>query len=116
MGAHGASRLVTVPFGGPCGSGAAMAAVAGAGELVCLDIFDPHVAAALIRDRRITHLFGDDRMIGRLADAADGAPFDGVRFSAIAAFQSDAVHAIARGIAMGLRPQDRKSTRLNSSH
>src|SRR3546814_21071417 len=39
-----------------------------------------------------------------LADAADGAPFDGVRFSAIAAFQSDAVHAIARGIAMGLRP------------
>src|SRR3546814_8130705 len=81
-----------------------MAAVAGAAELVCLDIFDPHVAAALIRDRRITHLFGDDRMIGRLADAADGAPFDGVRFSAIAAFQSDAVHAIARGIAMGLRP------------
>src|SRR3546814_20484172 len=81
-----------------------MAAVAGAAERVCLDIFEPHGAAALIRDRRITHLFGDDRMIGRLADAADGAPFDGVRFSAIAAFQSDAVHAIARGIAMGLRP------------
>src|SRR3546814_2538923 len=93
MGAHGARLLATVPFCGTFGNVAAMAAVAGAAELVCLDIFDPHVAAALIRDRRITHLFGDDRMIGRLADAADGAPFDGVRFSAIAAFQSDAVRS-----------------------
>src|SRR3546814_5269538 len=89
MGAHGAKLLATVPFCGTFGNVAAMAAVAGAAELVCLDIFEPHVAAALIRDRRITHLFGDDRMIGRLADAADGAPFDGVRFSAIAALQSD---------------------------
>src|SRR3546814_11448417 len=104
MGAHGARLLATVPFCGTFGNVAAMAAVAGAAELVCLDIFDPHVAAALIRDRRITHLFGDDRMIGRLADAADGAPFDGVRFSAIPSFQSVPVHPISRSLAMGLRP------------
>src|SRR3546814_18024918 len=37
MGAHGARLLATVPFCGTFGHVAAMAAVAGAAELVCLD-------------------------------------------------------------------------------
>ena len=104
MGDPGAKLLATVPFCGTFGNIAAMAAVAGGASLICLDVFDPDQAASLIRDARITHLFGDDRMVGRLAEAARGVPFDSVRFSAIAAFHPESVASIARGIAVGLHP------------
>lgn len=104
LGENDAKLLATVPFCGTFGNVAVMAAVSGGAEIVCLDVFNGFAAAALIREQRVTHLFGDDRMVARLVEAADARPYDSVRFSAIAAFHPDSVTPIAAGIALGLHP------------
>jgi hypothetical protein len=66
--------------------------------------FDAGAAAALFRRHRITHVIGGDDMFARLAAAADGRPFDSVRFSGCAAFHSTTAAAIAAAQAVGLEP------------
>jgi len=100
--APGAALLAAVPFCGTFGNAAAMAAMAGGAHVVCLDRFDAAVAAGLIRRHRITHLIGGDDMMGRIAAACDGRPFDTIRFSGFAAFHSTAAASIAAAEAAGM--------------
>jgi fatty-acyl-CoA synthase len=81
-----------------------MAAFAGGAHVVCLAQFDGEVAASLIREHRITHLFGGDDMFGRIAAASGGCRFDSVRFSGFAAFHSNVAASIAAAEAAGLQP------------
>jgi fatty-acyl-CoA synthase len=101
----GAALLAAVPFCGTFGNAAAMAAMAGGAHVVCLDRFDGLVAARLIRHHQITHLVGGDDMIGRIAAACDGRPFDTVCFSGFAAFHSTAAASIAAAEAAGMHPR-----------
>ena len=101
----GAGLLGAVPFCGTFGNAAAMAAVAGGAKIVCLPVFDGVAAADLVRSLRLTHLFGGDDMLGRLAQAAGGQPFEGIAMSGFAAFHSGAADAVAAAEAAGLRPR-----------
>jgi fatty-acyl-CoA synthase len=101
----GAALLGAVPFCGTFGNAAAMAALAGGAHIVCLAQFDGEAAVALIRRHRITHVVGGDDMFGRIAAAADGRPFDTIRFSGFAAFHSTAAASIAAAEAAGMRPR-----------
>ena len=103
--ADDAALLGAVPFCGTFGNAAAMAAVAGGAHIVCLAQFDGAAAAALIRHHRITHLIGGDDLLGRLAAASGGRPFNSVRFSGFAAFHSSAAASIAAAEAVGLQPR-----------
>jgi fatty-acyl-CoA synthase len=105
LGAPDAVLLGAVPFCGTFGNAAAMAAIAGGAQIVCVAQFDGADAAALIRDYRVTHLVGGDDMFGRIAAAAGGRPFNSVRFSGFAAFHSSAASSIAAAEAMGLSPR-----------
>jgi len=96
--------LAAVPFCGTFGNAAAMAAVAGGAHVVCLAQFDGEAAAGLIRRHRITHVFGGDDMLGRIAAAAGGRRFDSVRFSGFGAFHSTTAASIAAADAVGMHP------------
>jgi fatty-acyl-CoA synthase len=100
----GAALLAAVPLCGTFGNAAAMAAMAGGAHVVCLDRFDGVVAAGLIRRHLITHLIGGDDMMGRIAAACDGRPFDTICFSGFAAFHSTAAASIAAAEAAGMHP------------
>jgi fatty-acyl-CoA synthase len=102
--APGAALLAAVPFCGTFGNAAAMAAMAGGAHVVCLDRFDGVIAAGLIRRHGITHLIGGDDMIGRIAAACEGRPFNTIRFSGFAAFHSTAATSIAAAEAAGMHP------------
>ncbi len=100
-----AALLAAVPFCGTFGNVALMGAIAGGATIVAMSAFDEHVADALTRQHRITHLIGDDKMIGRLAAVAvTKAPHTTVRFFGVAGFHPGAADAFARGAAVGLRP------------
>ena len=103
--AAGATLLGAVPFCGTFGNAAAMAAIAGGAHIVCLAQFDGIAATSLIREHRVTHLVGGDDMFGRIAAAADGRPFESIRFSGFAAFHSTAASSIAAAEALGMRPR-----------
>ncbi len=96
--------LAAVPFCGTFGNAAAMAAIAGGAQIVCLAQFDGVAAAAPIRRHRITHVLGGDDMFGRIAAASGGRPFDSVRFSGFAAFHSTVAQSIAAAEAAGMHP------------
>ena len=100
-----AGLLGAVPFCGTFGNAAAMAAIAGSARIACLPVFDGEAAAELVRSQRLTHLFGGDDMLGRIATAADGRPFDGIAMSGFAAFHSGAAESIAAAEAAGLAPR-----------
>jgi fatty-acyl-CoA synthase len=102
--ASDAALLGAVPLCGTFGNAAAIAAIAGGAHIVCLPQFDGDVAAALIRQHRITHVIGGDDMFGRIAAAAGGRAFDSVRFSGYAAFHSTAAASIAAAEAVGMKP------------
>jgi fatty-acyl-CoA synthase len=98
--------LASAPFCGTYGNVGAMSAVSAAAHIVCVDVFDPERADALIRKHRISHILGDDRTIGRLAEVAlsGQGSHDSVKFFAVAQFNPDAAASIANGIRAGLRP------------
>ena len=101
----GAGLLGAVPFCGTFGNAAAMAAFAGGARVVCLPVFDGGVAAGLIRTHRLTHMVGGDDMLGRIAAASGGRPFETVVLSGFAAFHSNAAESIAAAEAAGLNPR-----------
>ncbi len=99
-----AALLGVVPFCGTFGNAALMAAVAGGAHVVCLEQFDGAVADALIRRHRVTHQVGSDDMLARLVAAAAGRPYETLRFSGFAAFQSSAAATVAAAELIGLAP------------
>lgn len=67
--ALGAATLGAVPFCGTFGLVVALATFAAGAPLVIMDAFDATRASELIRQHRLTHLFGTDEMLRRLLEA-----------------------------------------------
>ncbi len=66
--ALGAGTLGAVPFCGTFGLVAALGSFAAGAPLVMMEAFDARHAAALVREHRLTHVFGTDEMLRRLLD------------------------------------------------
>jgi fatty-acyl-CoA synthase len=82
-----------------------MAAAAGGAHIVLMDQFDAEQACALIREHKITHVVGSDDMLVRIAQAADGCPFETLRFSGFASFTPMAAQNVATADALGMMPR-----------
>jgi fatty-acyl-CoA synthase len=91
--AHGldapdAGLVGALPLCGTFGLTAVLAAMAGGAPTVLLEAIDPGRIAVLLRERRLTHLYGSDEMYRRLREAAPGRrPFPSARIFGYAAFQ-----------------------------
>lgn len=66
--APGAGTLGAVPFCGTFGLVAALGSLAAGAPLVMMEAFDARRAAALVREHRLTHVFGTDEMLRRFLD------------------------------------------------
>jgi fatty-acyl-CoA synthase len=100
----GTALLAAIPLCGTFGNAAAMATVAGGGQIVCMDKFDATEAAQLIRHHRITHMTGGDDLLANLTAAAEGVPYTSLRLFGFAAFHSGATATVAAADAIGLAP------------
>lgn len=101
----GASVLAVVPLCGTFGQALALAGVAGGARVITMQQFDGAKAGELIRRHGVTHTAGGDDMLGRIAEAADGRPFDTLVFSAYATFTPTAAVHIAAADALGMAPR-----------
>lgn len=95
--------LAALPFCGVFGLNIALAALAGGAPIVMVDAFDAAPAARLMREHKVTHTFGSDEMVRRLAEAVPAdPPFPALRFFGFGAFTSSfseyATRAWERGI------------------
>jgi len=66
--APGAGFVATMPYCGAFGLNAQLGAIAGGAPSHIVPMFDAARTAALIRDHRLTHLFGSDEMFRRLME------------------------------------------------
>ncbi len=99
----GAVVLAMLPFCGVFGLNVALAGLAAGAPIVMVDTFDATPTAQLLREHQVTHTFGSDEMIRRLAEAVPGdRPFPSLRFFGFGAFTSSfneyATQAWQRGI------------------
>ena len=105
MSETGTGALAAVPLCGTFGLAFAMAAAAGGAHIVLMDQFDAAQACTLIREHKITHVVGSDDMLARIADAADGSPFQSLRFSGFASFTPKAAQNVAAADALQMMPR-----------
>ena len=94
----GAGTLGAVPFCGTFGLVAALSSFAAGAPLVMMDAFDARRAAALVREHRLTHVFGTDEMLRRLLDLDTTAgAMPSVRLFGFVLNEDLAARAYARG-------------------
>lgn len=94
----GAGTLGAVPFCGTFGLVAALSSFAAGAPLVMMDAFDARRAAALVREHRLTHVFGTDEMLRRLLDLdATAGAMPSVRLFGFVLNEDLAARAYARG-------------------
>jgi fatty-acyl-CoA synthase len=105
MNESGTTVLAAVPLRGTFGLAFAMAAAAGGAHIVLMDQFDAAQACTLIRQLKITHAVGSDDMLARIAHAANGRPFECLRFSGFASFTPMAAQNVAAADALGMMPR-----------
>lgn len=103
--APGAGVLAAIPLCGTFGQTLALSGVAGGAHLVLTEQFDGARAETLIRKHRITHTAGGDDMLGRIAEAAEGRPFETLVFSGFARFTPTAAASIAAADAVRMFPR-----------
>jgi len=97
--APGTATLGTVPFCGTFGLVIAMTSFAAGAPLVMMDAFDAVRASELIRQRRLTHVFGTDEMLRRLLEVNPGpAPFPSTRMCGFVLNQELALAAQQRAL------------------
>jgi fatty-acyl-CoA synthase len=97
--------LSAIPLCGTFGLALAMGAAAGGAHLVLMPQFDGEAAANLIRKHAVTHTAGSDGMLGRIAEAAKGRPFETLVFSGYASFTPRAEMTVAAADSAGMRPR-----------
>ncbi len=96
--APGSATLGAVPFCGTFGLVAALASFAAGAPLVMMEAFDARRAAALVREHRLTHVFGTDEMLRRLLDLdATAGALPSVRLFGFVLNEDLAARACARG-------------------
>lgn len=84
----GARLLGVLPLCGVFGFDSTLGAIAAGAPVVLMDTFDGAIAARLVRDERITHVFGADEVFRRMLEAAPGPdPFPSARMFGFAALQ-----------------------------
>jgi len=87
-----ARLLAALPLCGVFGLNGVLAALHAGAPIVMMDLFEASRAARLLHDERITHLFGSDEMLRRIADEAAGErPFPHARVFGFASFSPGAV-------------------------
>ncbi|WP_419195606.1 AMP-binding protein [Bordetella petrii] len=87
LGEPGARLLAALPVCGVFGLNGVLAAMMGGATTVMMDLFDAPRAARLLRDEHITHTFGSDEMMRRIAEEAPGdRPFPDARVFGFASF------------------------------
>jgi fatty-acyl-CoA synthase len=101
----GSSLLAAVPLCGTFGLSITLGALAGGAHIVLMPQFDGDEAQALIRRHGVTHTGGSDDMLGRIAEAAVGRPFDTLRFTGFASFTPTAAASVAAAEALGMKPR-----------
>lgn len=94
--APGACLLTLLPLCGAFGLNSTLAALAGGAPVVLPPMFEAQDAAASLVCHAVTHCFGSDEMVRRLAETSDAPqPFPSLRFFGFGAFTSQ-FDAIAR--------------------
>lgn len=84
---EGACLLAALPLCGVFGFASLMAAFAGGAPVVLMDTFDGAEAARLIKQHKVTHVFGSDEMFQLLIKHGQGdIPFPSARVFGFAAF------------------------------
>jgi fatty-acyl-CoA synthase len=101
----GSCLLSALPLCGTFGLALALGAAAGGAHIVLMPQFDGLEAEALIRRHAVTHTGGSDDMLGRIAEAASGRPFDTIVFSGFANFTPSAAASVAAADALGMKPR-----------
>lgn len=97
--APGAGTLGGLPFCGTFGLVAALATFSAGAPLVIMDAFDARRASELIRQHRLTHVFGTDEMLRRLLEAnPESGPFPSARLFGFVHTQELAQAACERGL------------------
>jgi fatty-acyl-CoA synthase len=97
--APGAGFLAAMPLCGVFGLNAALAAIAGGAPVHLMHVFEAQAASRLIRQHRLTHLFGSDEMFRRLAELDR----DGLRWARLCGYAiftpglGEAIRALAEG-------------------
>jgi fatty-acyl-CoA synthase len=80
--------LAAIPFCGVFGFDVVLGALAAGAPAVIMDTFEARGAVELVARHRISHLFGSDEMVRRMAEIAPGHdPFPSLRLFGYAAFQ-----------------------------
>ncbi|BCN37408.1 acyl-CoA synthetase [Alicycliphilus denitrificans] len=88
--APGACLLTLLPLCGAFGLNSTLAAFAAGAPVVLPALFEVDEAAALMVRHAVTHCFGSDEMVRRLAEASDAPePFPALRFFGFGAFTSN---------------------------
>lgn len=103
LNAPGACLLTLLPLCGAFGLNSTLAAFAAGAPVVLPALFEADEAAALLVRHAVTHCFGSDEMVRRLAESSQAAqPFPSLRFFGFGAFTSNfteiAQACCARGI------------------
>ncbi|WP_144636459.1 AMP-binding protein [Bordetella genomosp. 13] len=94
-----ARLLAALPLCGVFGLNSVLGALHAGAPIVMMDLFDAGRAARLLRDERITHMYGSDEMLRRIAAEVDGEdvrPFPHIRVFGFAAFHPGSVELAAR--------------------
>ena len=84
----GSCLLGALPLCGTFGMTGVLAAIAGGAKVVMTEAFDGQQAARLVREHRVSHMFGSDEMYRRMLEAQpQRPPFPSARLFGYAAFQ-----------------------------
>ena len=95
--------LQALPLCGAFGMTQALAGLAGRRPMVMMRSFAGAQAAALVRDKRVTHMNGSDEMYLRMLEArSEARPFPSLRRCGFAAFNSDPAELVALGDKRGV--------------
>ena len=86
FGTPGDKLLAALPLCGVFGLNSVLGAIAAGMPVVLMDFFDGRTAASLIKQKHITHVFGSDEMLRRLAEDTDTLPFLSLKIFGFAAF------------------------------
>lgn len=89
FGAPGDALLTALPLCGVYGLDSALAAIAARMPVVLMDFFDVASASQLIKQHRITHIFGSDEMLRRFAEQnPEPIAFTSLKLFGFAAFSA----------------------------
>jgi fatty-acyl-CoA synthase len=95
--------LQALPLCGAFGMSQALAGLAGRRPMVMMPSFEGAQAAALVRDKRVTHMNGSDEMYLRMLQTrSEARPFPSLRKCGFAAFNSDPAELVALGDRRGV--------------